>query len=254
MRRVLTALALIPSVSWIIFLGPPWLFFAVIFLFAALCYREYARLLRHHNFENFLPVGYGAGLLLLALPTVPAAVPILLALLGLALALRCRDLSIALPSAAAFLLGLLYVFGAWRTALELRSLSPHWLFAAVALNWVGDTAAYYVGSAIGKHKLSPRISPGKSWEGAIASTLFSAAFVMTYLAWALPQEPLAKTAFVGVFANVAGQMGDLAESALKRGAGVKDSGTMLPGHGGWLDRLDSSLFSMPVVYGILRLL
>jgi phosphatidate cytidylyltransferase len=254
MRRVLTALALIPAVSWLIFLGPPWLLFAVIYLFAALCYREYARLLRHHGFPNFLPVGYGAGLLLLALPSLPLVVLILFALLGLALALRSDDLTVALPSAAAFLLGLLYIFGAWRTGLDLRAVSPHWLFVAVALNWVGDTAAFYVGSAIGKHKLSPLISPGKSWEGAVASTILAAAFVMSYLAWALPAEPLWKSAFVGVFGNVAGQLGDLAESALKRGAGVKDSGTMLPGHGGWLDRLDSSLFSMPVVYGCLRLL
>ena len=138
--------------------------------------------------------------------------------------------------------------------MELRTISPYWVFYANAINWVGDSAAYFVGRAIGKHKLAPRISPGKSIEGAVASVIFASVFGVAFLHYFLPGTPLWLAMGVSVAANIAGQLGDLAESALKRGAGVKDSGTLLPGHGGWLDRLDSSLFSLPVTLFVLTLL
>jgi phosphatidate cytidylyltransferase len=126
--------------------------------------------------------------------------------------------------------------------------SPFWVLFALSMNWVGDIAAYYVGRNFGKHKLAPRISPAKSWEGAIASSIFAVLFGAAYnIQFTLGVPPWDMVA-LSLFANVAGQIGDLAESALKRGAGVKDSGTLLPGHGGFLDRLDSSLFTLPVVY------
>ncbi len=115
-------------------------------------------------------------------------------------------------------------------------------------------AAYYVGRAIGKHKLAPSVSPGKSREGAIASVIGAIIFGLLYLGHFVPQIPLWQVALMAAIANVAGQFGDLAESAMKRGAGMKDSGTLLPGHGGFLDRLDSSLFALPVVYVLYRVL
>jgi phosphatidate cytidylyltransferase len=141
----------------------------------------------------------------------------------------------------------------WRSAIALHANSKYWLLFALTINWVGDTAAFYVGRAIGKHKLAPAISPGKSWEGAIASALAAGLYGVFFLRWLLPDVPLHFALLFAIAGNAAGQIGDLAESALKRGAGVKDSGTTLPGHGGWLDRLDSSLFSMPVVHLLIRL-
>ena len=116
------------------------------------------------------------------------------------------------------------------------------------LNWVGDTAAYYAGKGFGRHKLAPRLSPAKSWEGAAASLLASVAFGALYLGWLLPVVPMGQRLAISAAGNIAGQIGDLSESAMKRGAGLKDSGTLLPGHGGWLDRVDSTLFAMPVIY------
>jgi phosphatidate cytidylyltransferase len=107
---------------------------------------------------------------------------------------------------------------------------------------------------VGKRKLAPRISPGKSVEGAVASVLLASAFGVVFVHYLLPATPWMVALGVSVAGNVAGQIGDLAESALKRGAGVKDSGTLLPGHGGWLDRLDSSLFSMPITLFVLTLI
>ncbi len=255
MSRVLTALVLIPIVSWVIFLAPYPVFWAVVALFAGLCYYEYSGLVAGHGFLTMPIAGYAAGLLVLAeLHHYTQWLPVLIAVASLTLALRTPNLRDALGSGAAFCLGIFYIFGSWNSALSLRQASAHWLFFAIALNWAGDIAAYYTGRAVGRHKLAPRISPGKTWEGAAGSLAACLIFGLVYLGWAFPQMPLWQRALVSVAGNIAGQVGDLAESALKRGAGVKDSGTILPGHGGWLDRLDSSLFSMPVVAAIRSLL
>jgi phosphatidate cytidylyltransferase len=137
-----------------------------------------------------------------------------------------------------------------RCAIDLRGISQYWLFFALSLNWVGDIAALYIGRMIGRHKLAPLVSPGKSWEGAAASMIASVAYGALYFPRLLPSVPLLEALGLAALANIAGQLGDLCESALKRGAGVKDSGTLLPGHGGWLDRVDSTLFALPVVYFI----
>jgi phosphatidate cytidylyltransferase len=101
---------------------------------------------------------------------------------------------------------------------------------------------------MGTHKMAPRLSPAKTWEGAVWSLAGSLLFGWLFLGHFAPEWSVADALLLSSATNVAGQMGDLAESALKRGAGRKDSGAVLPGHGGFLDRLDSSLFSMPVVF------
>jgi phosphatidate cytidylyltransferase len=121
------------------------------------------------------------------------------------------------------------------------------------LSWAGDIAALYIGRPFGKHKMAPRVSPAKSWEGAAGSVAGGMLVGGIYAHYLIPQAPLAEALALAAAGNIAGQLGDLCESALKRGAGVKDSGTLLPGHGGWLDRIDSSLFSVPTVYALLKL-
>jgi phosphatidate cytidylyltransferase len=121
------------------------------------------------------------------------------------------------------------------------------------LSWAGDTAALWVGRPFGMHKMAPRVSPGKSWEGAAGSVAGSMLVGGVYAHYLIPQASVVQALGLAAAGNIAGQLGDLCESALKRGAGMKDSGTRLPGHGGWLDRLDSSLFSVPVVYALLKL-
>lgn len=254
MKRLATALVLIPAVSWAILLAPFPVFFAVVALFAGLCYYEYGGIVAAHGLPPLRVAGFAAGaIILVPLPHLSTYLPVVLAMMGLVLALRVLNLEQALAAAGAFLLGVYYVFGAWASAIGLHTVSPHWLFFAVAINWVGDGSAYYVGKAFGRHKMAPRISPSKSWEGAAASLAGAMVFAGVYLHFALPAVPAWQAVLMGAAANAAGQLGDLTESALKRGAGLKDSGSMVPGHGGWLDRLDSSLFSMPVVYALLQL-
>ncbi len=153
-----------------------------------------------------------------------------------------------MPYVACALLGAFYTFAPWRFSADLRHESAHLLFFALAINWVGDTVAYYVGRRFGKHKLAPVVSPKKSWEGAVASIVGAIVFGLLYLHYFMPIIPWWEIAGMAVTGNIAGQLGDLAESAMKRGANLKDSGTLLPGHGGMLDRVDSSLFALPVVY------
>lgn len=252
MKRVLTALALIPVIAYVVLLGPGWLFLGVVAVVAALCYGEYAGIAAAHGFQTFGPIGYAAGLWLLVAPQEGLLIVIVLALLALALSMRAADLAQSLPAAAAFLLGMVYIFGAWKYAILLRGMNPHWLMYVLALNWIGDTAAYYAGRGLGRHKLAPRISPNKSWEGAAGSVIASSVFGYFYLTAVFAALPAWHAVLLSILANLAGQIGDLAESALKRGANVKDSGRYLPGHGGWLDRVDSTLFSLPTVYIYLR--
>jgi len=253
MKRVLTALALIPTVAWVALWADSWIFLAVLATVACLCYREYNDIAAGYGFGEPGVIGYGAGLLLLLAPDVPWIAVIGLAVVILVMVMREENLANALPRAALLLTGILYVFGCWRCARPLRELSPHWLMYGLMLNWVGDIGAYYVGRPFGKHKLAPRVSPNKSWEGSAASVFTSVLVGTIYLQRFLPSVPLWQAISLTAAANIAGQLGDLAESAMKRGADVKDSGAILPGHGGFLDRVDSTLFALPVIYAYLKL-
>jgi phosphatidate cytidylyltransferase len=251
MKRLATALVLGPFIVWVVGWGPQYVFLPVVSVIALLCFWEYARLVAAYNIGPPGPAAYGAGLLVLLAGHEPALLITLITLLVLALALGLDDLRLTLPRAGATVLGILYVFGCWRWAISLRAIHPYWLLFVLLLNWVADSAAYYIGRAWGRHKLAPRVSPGKSWEGAVASFLAALLFSWLYMKYLIPGVSPPFALAVGAAGNVAGQFGDLAESALKRGAGLKDSGAMLPGHGGWLDRVDSVLFALPVVYWLL---
>ena len=126
----------------------------------------------------------------------------------------------------------------------LQQIDPWLVFLLVAIVWLGDSAAYYVGSSIGRNKLAPRISPNKSWEGSIAG--FLAAIVAT-IVWSWIRQPdfAFELVLVGAVTAFAAQLGDLLESLLKRSVRIKDSGNLLPGHGGVLDRMDALMLSAP---------
>jgi len=124
----------------------------------------------------------------------------------------------------------------------------HWIFLILVLAFSGDIAAYYVGKALGKKKLLPLVSPGKTVEGTIGLVAGSIAGCLVFRQFFFPLLPVEHAVILGLVGSIVGQLGDLCESALKRSAGVKDSGTLLPGHGGILDRLDCLMFITPFVY------
>jgi phosphatidate cytidylyltransferase len=253
MTRILTALVLIPFIVWIVLAAPYWAFAAVVAAVGLIAFHEFDHIVASQGIVGAGWPGMAAGLALLFAPE-PAVVIVLIGLAAMILALGAPDLKGVLASAAAFLLGVIYIFGAWRSAIGLREINPHWLMIALLVSWAGDTAALYVGRAFGKHKLAPLISPKKTWEGAFGSVIGGMLAAGIYAHYLIPSAQLWGVLALGAAANIAGQAGDLCESAFKRGAGIKDSGTTLPGHGGWLDRIDSSLFSVPVVYAVLKYL
>jgi phosphatidate cytidylyltransferase len=247
MKRILTALVMIPVVLYAVLGGIDWLFLLVLAAVAEICFDEYSLITASRE-----PVAYAAGLAILLMPVQwLGLLAVLFTLLMLTLAMRSADLDAGFRRTAALVLGVVYIFGAWRTAGLLRAINPWWLVFGLMVSWIGDTGAYYVGRKFGRHSLSPRVSPKKTWEGSIASVAVSSIAGGLALPRLIPGVGVAEAVLLALAANIAGQIGDLAESAIKRGAGVKDSGTLLPGHGGLLDRVDSSMFAVPVLYAIL---
>ena len=243
MKRVLTALLLIPVVVGLIFYAPPLATRIALALVGLLCLKEALAL---GGSAVGLPA-YAAGALLVLLPTLPE--PAFLVALTLVVMLLAIGSPQPLATASSTIWAVLYTCGPMAVARELHSLSPHWLLAPLVVNWAGDIAALYCGRAFGRHKLAPKISPGKTWEGTLASLVAGTAAGGAYLTYFdVSGVTPAFAVGLGVVANVSGQAGDLAESALKRSAGVKDSGSLLPGHGGMLDRMDGSLFALVGVY------
>jgi len=270
MKRILTAVVLIAGISSVIFLGQLWMLTLVACVIAELAAYEYLKLANSGGAR--IPVWWmAAATALLFYVTyyrpVEAQLPVLsaLALVLLAWSAFREPLDRVLPDAAIGLFGLLYI------AYPLTLIPMIWsrddgkpllLFLMVCV-WVGDSAALYVGRPFGRHKLS-RLSPNKSWEGSIASVAGSvlAGLGVVYLGQALSArgntvlhilQPVWQSVVLAIIINVAAQLGDLLESAIKRGAGVKDSGTMLPGHGGILDRIDALLIATPVLWCVLLL-
>src|SRR5437868_4673299 len=254
MTRIITALVLLPLVVWVVLAGPQWALLTVLAAVGLIAFYEFDNIAAAQGIARSGGAGMGAGLVVLFAPEPVWAAIVILAVVLMVVELRQVDLSKAMPGAATALLGVVYIFGAWRCALALRLINPHWLMIALLVSWAGDTAAMYIGRAFGRHKLAPRVSPSKTWEGSMGSVIGGILGAGIYAHYLIPSAPLWAVLGVGAAGNIAGQVGDLCESAFKRGAGVKDSGTTLPGHGGWLDRIDSSLFSIPVVYALLRLL
>jgi phosphatidate cytidylyltransferase len=280
MKRLITAVVLIPVVLVLVFLGPrwQWLFTLAVAAVAALAGWEYMDL-SHRCGAN--PPKVATMTALLALFAVnfewPDLTPALFGILGLGLLVYCtffKPVEETIADASASIFCLLYT---GLTLIALPTLreqanGPSLVVFLLFVVWAGDTAAYYAGRAWGRHKMAPKLSPGKTWEGAIASVagsvviaaaLVSLASLMqepansAVLSWLERTFPSAVLSYpdeiwywlvLAAIINVAAQIGDLAESALKRSAGVKDSGSLLPGHGGVLDRIDALLLAGPVLW------
>ena len=290
MKRVITAAVLIPLVLLAVFLAPNWLFTVLVGAVALLATVEYMTLAAGYGNEPFrfityllMATFYGIVVWATGYPS-PSGEYVLLAMIFfftlapfvyLCVAMARKDMRSVLPGVAISYVALSYIGFSLSCLIYLRIMVTGWfliLFTFLVI-WVGDTAAYYVGRSVGRTKFAPRISPKKTWEGAIASGVaaivvgillvefapqISRGLMMIHLLRApdlFESTPLWMTALVALGINIAGQIGDLLESLIKRGANVKDSGSMLPGHGGILDRIDALLFAAPVallLFGGLR--
>jgi phosphatidate cytidylyltransferase len=301
-KRFLTAVILIPLVILALFKAPAWLFTLLVLCVALLAGKEYLDIVAATGLKPFRELSYlfllclfvacGAFVSMVNGSQVPvpvlagsgiaAALSLLVVLASpfvyMIASMRREPLSDALADASASFFLLPYVGLTLFGLPMLRSYENGAIFILFIMLtvWAGDTAAFYVGRAIGRHKLALRISPGKTWEGSVASAVAAVvvaivlfhflsaiwrglhgihlvsvsgySYYMHSLANARPDFPHAPWWAAAAFAlcvNVAAQFGDLVESALKRGASMKDSGSLLPGHGGVLDRIDALLFAIP---------
>ncbi|HEX2210902.1 MAG TPA: phosphatidate cytidylyltransferase [Longimicrobium sp.] len=251
-----------------------WVLAALLALIAALTARELFLMAARKAPRPLAALGMGgaAGIVLAAAAApsdgldnpLPAAVLILVALLAPAIAIWSRGVEgEPLLSVAVTVFGAGYA-SLMGFALYLRHLpgiedaahASAILFAPVLLTWASDTFAYFGGRAMGRRKLIPKVSPGKTVEGALSAVIgtvvVGAAYALFLARFGGYVPTLAEGALFGLLVSVAAQVGDLAESAWKRDVGVKDSGTLLPGHGGALDRFDSLLFTLPLGYAFFR--
>jgi phosphatidate cytidylyltransferase len=288
LKRIATAAVLIPIVMLLVLRAPVPVVAIVAAAVALITIQEFLKLTGSYGVQPLrLPTYLFAGLLflLLALSAAEEA-PQLSALkfvFGLAFAsaiapfvfltigMRRSQLSGAYPAAAASAFAFAYIALPMAMLVQLRQqwAGAFWLLYLLLVVWAGDILAYFVGRSLGRHLMAPRISPKKTWEGAAASLvasllvgnlLFSHALqISSFLLriglierrgglFGLEKPEVWPIILLTVVLNLAAQLGDLVESLIKRGAGVKDSGTILPGHGGMLDRIDALLFAAPVLW------
>ena len=155
----------------------------------------------------------------------------------------------ALLNLSTTLFGVLYVSLFFGTLIGVREIGGGYMVMSMFVTiWICDSAAFHVGSSMGTHKLYPRVSPNKTWEGAVAGLIFAILTAVAARHFVLAFLPMSGAIVIGVIVGTVGQMGDLVESLMKRDAGVKDSSTLIPGHGGAFDRFDSILLVAPCVY------
>jgi phosphatidate cytidylyltransferase len=278
LTRVLTALALMPVVIAIVFFLPTWSLAIAVAFITILALREYFALgdaIGHRayrlwtifcslllvyiqwaaspliNFGRIFDiVDYGATRVYQNGSPYSLLVffVFIIGLTVLTLSTR-RPLVESLPSAGISSSALLLIAFPFSLAVRLGAIpgsGRKLLLFALCITWAADTTAYFAGRAFGKHPLAPHISPKKTWEGSIAGLAGSLAVAYAFHFWlTIPLPHLLAMATLG---NIAGQMGDLLESACKRSAGVKDSGGLLPGHGGILDRIDALILCIPLIW------
>lgn len=251
LTRLATAVVGIPILLYLMFLGPEWAYQVVVLGCIARAGHELMRMTMQDARSLY---AWG-----LAATTGLAATLILTtderALLTAVMVVTCGGLLVALshpePNDVAgrrlawLIAGPLYVGGLLSSVgrLHMQDHGGQWVLLSMWIAWASDTGAYFAGRFFGKHKLAPRVSPAKTVEGAFGGLLGSLTGAFAAHFWFLPTLPLVDALVLVAVANVLGQSGDLVESLVKRSTGVKDSGSILPGHGGMLDRVDALMFT-----------
>jgi phosphatidate cytidylyltransferase len=296
MKRIATAAVLIPLVLLLVLKAPLYLLAIVAGAVALLAIAEFLKLAIHYAVQPLSIATYAFVALFFVLVIVAttnrtpllettailyetALAAALAPFVFLTVAMRRTGLPSGYPAAAASTFAFAYIAipMALLVAIRQQPAGAIWTIYTLLAVWSGDIFAYFVGKSLGRHRMSPEISPKKTWEGAVASIVASVIVGTLWIQHApevssallrigliaprdgmfgLEQPPLWPIILLSAVVNIAAQLGDLVESLIKRGAGVKDSGTILPGHGGMLDRIDAMLFAVPVAwaYGAWRLM
>ena len=255
--RVVTAVVLLPGVLWLVWIGGWWLF-GLVLLATAVALYEYFHMWASSDARMVatgIAIGLGPALVSMLAPRyLGEAIVALMLLTVFGFTVNPGPFETTWKRMATTVLGLVYcgvtltVLYRLRAEAEVPAAGAGWVYLAMIVTWGNDTCAYFAGRTLGKHKLFPLLSPKKTWEGAIGGWLGSIGFAALAHFWFAPHVGLIEALAIGLVAGVLAPVGDLAESLLKRSFGAKDSGALLPGHGGLLDRVDALLFTGPFVY------
>jgi phosphatidate cytidylyltransferase len=255
--RVATAAVALPLLLATVFLAPPAAGAAVLGLACLVALYEFFGLLRARGIVPLAAVGYAVlslSFVDVAWPhVVPRLLPFMLLVTGGLALTRAGAMAESMTAVGLTFFGAAYVgaLGGCMAGLLLPepiAEGPWRLVLLMAIIMVADTAAYFTGRAFGRRKLAPLVSPGKTVAGAVGALVGGVAAAAAICAWRLPSVPLRDALLLGVVVSALGMCGDLVESLMKRWAGIKDSGTFFPGHGGMLDRVDSLLLGAPALY------
>jgi phosphatidate cytidylyltransferase len=254
--REITAAIMAPIVIWLIGWSHEYVFDAAMALVALLAVYEFLDLGKHKGYDVPMVLCMIITLIIIAAFVIePLSVELgmfaALLFIPASYVFTSRPLENSLPSSAVAVLATTYVGMLGGSLIRLRNdfaEGSKLVFFLLLVVWLGDSGAYYVGKRFGKHKLSPRISPKKTVEGLFGGMTASVITAVVIHFTFFPKFPLHHAVIAGVLLSFAGVVGDLAESMWKRSADVKDSGKLIPGHGGFLDRFDSILFTAPILY------
>ncbi len=256
-RRVLAAVVFIPFFYVLVHDLGPVAFFGLVTLAGLLAVGEFYRL---HLGQTSWPwwgwAGVASTALLLGSTQWPALISDRAVLMGTVVIALGLPLLSKKPLVSAFTDGLVLIMGVAYVGLALGYLllirgmteGALLIFFVVLVTWAGDTGAYIAGKSLGRRPLAPVISPKKTYEGLAGGLVLACIMAVVARAWFLPTFSLWDCVMLGILLTMTGLLGDLTESAIKRNAGIKDSGALIPGHGGMLDRLDSLLFTGPAFY------
>lgn len=255
--RIIVSVIAIPLIIIVCYLGgiPFFLFVTAI---ALLAFHEFAEFSLNKNASVNLIIGFPSIISILVADYLNwyYLKPIILVIVvALSLFELFRNKGSAILNIGTTLLGIFYIGLFAGTIIDIREFfrdeyikGGYLIISILAAIWICDSAAFFIGSAIGKHKLFPRVSPKKSWEGAAAGFIFAILAFIAAKYIILDFISLMDAVALGIIVGIIGQAGDLVESLLKRDAGVKDSSVLIPGHGGIFDRFDSLFLTAPVVY------
>ena len=257
LKRLLSTLVLLPLFLLIVVKAPGWIFNALVVIASAAALWELTRMLQRAGRPAYARLGVVAGAGVTAAfavggmtdPFMFPAFAVVVAV-GVILAAPVWQGTASSEATATTLLAVMYIGWLLGYGILLHRSSPRGddlMLFLVGVTWVGETAAYLVGSTVG-HLPAPVVSPRKTLEGAAAQIVASVLAAMVLRAWLLPSCGAAVAVAAGTLLGITGQVGDLAESAIKRSVGTKESGGLIPGHGGVLDRIDSLLFNLPAFY------
>jgi phosphatidate cytidylyltransferase len=262
MKRVITAVVFIPLFYLLVKYLPPLVFFLFVATGIVIGLHEFYRFHYGSIFSPSVRLGLVLGILVSVgfyLHDVVEGSLVLIVAVSVILLFHLfssKNLASSLIDSSVVLFGLAYVGWFLGHLILIRNFEDggRAIFFLFLVTWAGDTGAYYVGSSIGQRKLSPVVSPNKTVEGLIGGILTSMMFAFLARAWFFPALNRRECLMIGFLFGILGQLGDLSESMLKRSAGIKDSGTIVPAHGGLLDRVDSLIFTTPVFYYYLVLI